>query len=338
MTTSVPDPAPILELIEAFRRSKVMFTATGLGLFDRLNGASAAAPALAAELSLSEDALSRLLDACAGQGLLVRSGGEYTNTPLATAYLTASSPHTLAGYVNYSNQVLFRLWANLEDAVRDGSHRWNQTFGLEGPLFSAFFKTDESMRTFVLGMHGYGMIASPRVVRAFDLSRFAHLADLGGATGHLVMAACEAYPAMRATLFDLERVANYAREFIGQSPHRERIEIAAGDFFQDPLPPADLYAVGRILHDWTEAKVKRLLARIVNALPEGGGLLIAEALIEEDRTGPVSAQLQSLNMLCCTEGKERTLSEYTALLTGAGFRTVEGRRTGAPVDAILAIK
>jgi acetylserotonin N-methyltransferase len=43
-------------------------------------------------------------------------------------------------------------------------------------------------------------------------------------------------------------------------------------------------------------------------------------------------------MLVCTEGKERTLGEYRALVEAAGFRDVEGRFTGAPLDAVLAIK
>jgi acetylserotonin N-methyltransferase len=48
--------------------------------------------------------------------------------------------------------------------------------------------------------------------------------------------------------------------------------------------------------------------------------------------------MQSLNMLVCTEGEERTLTEYAALLLEAGFGSVEGRRTGAPLDAVLATK
>jgi acetylserotonin O-methyltransferase len=43
-------------------------------------------------------------------------------------------------------------------------------------------------------------------------------------------------------------------------------------------------------------------------------------------------------MLVCTEGKERTLSEYAALLREAGFVSVDGRRTGTPLDAVLALK
>jgi hypothetical protein len=95
------------------------------------------------------------------------------------------------------------------------------------------------------------------------------------------------------------------------------VSLVSGDFFVDPLPAADLYAVGRILHDWTEAKIEALLKRIYAALPEVGGLPIAEKLLQEDRSAPVATHMQSLNMLVCTEGRERTLSEYSAR---RGFR------------------
>ncbi len=53
---------------------------------------------------------------------------------------------------------------------------------------------------------------------------------------------------------------------------------------------------------------------------------------------PASPSLPSLNMLVCTEGRERSLAEYTGLLREAGFTAVEAVRTGKPVDAVLARK
>ena len=129
-----------------------------------------------------------------------------------------------------------------------------------------------------------------------------------------------------------------AREQVGLSPAASRVEVIAGDFFSDELPEADLFALGRILHDWSEEKIHALLARIYARLPAGGALLLAEKLLAEDKTGPTPALMQSLNMLVCTEGRERTLGEYRALLEAVGFRNVQGRLTGAPLDAVLAVK
>ena len=334
-----PDPRPILDLIEAFRRSKTMFTALSLGVFDLLEQNPATPQELADHTRTDRDSLERLLEACGSLGLVTRSEDTFRNTPLASAYLARSSPNSLAGYIKYSDDVLYAMWNHLEDAVREGTHRWKQTWGLtSGALFDRFFHTDEAMRTFLMGMHGFGMLSSPAVVRAFDLTRFRSLADLGGATGHLVAAACEAYPEMQGVLFDLPRVVAFARERIAESSAQGRIACVPGDFFQDTLPPADLYALGRILHDWDQEKIHRLLSRIHAALPEGGALLIAEKLMDENRMGPTHVQMQSLNMLVCTEGRERTLSGYRTLLERAGFHTVEGANTGQPVDAILARK
>ncbi|MFN3324202.1 MAG: class I SAM-dependent methyltransferase [Bryobacteraceae bacterium] len=335
---SLPDPTPVLDLIEAFRRSKTMFAALSLGIFDLLEAAPATVETLQRETGADADALARLLDACVSLGLLDRIGQHYANSPAASAYLARSSAHSLRGYVLYSNKALYRMWGDLEGAVREGTHRWKQTFGLEGALFSHFFQTDEAMREFIHGMHGFGMLSSPAVVAAFDLGRFRRMVDLGGATGHLALAACERYPELRAAVFDLPVVIPVTREYLAESPHTARVDLLPGDFFTDPLPEADLFAVGRILHDWSEDKIRRLLRNVYDRLPNGGALLIAERLLDEDKRGPVAAHMQSLNMLVCTEGKERTLSEYEALLREAGFDRVRGSKTGTPLDAILAEK
>ncbi|MGH9631813.1 MAG: methyltransferase [Bryobacteraceae bacterium] len=330
--------APVLELIEAFRRSKAMFVATKLGIFDRLNNTPADVATLALELNANEEALQRLLETCASLRLLDKAGSVYTNTALADTYLCRKSASTLSGYILYSENVLYPLWSHLADAVREGGNRWKQSFGWDGPVFENLFASEQAMRDFLAGMHGFGMISSPAVVSAFDLSSFQTAVDLGGATGHLAIAACERYPALRAIVFDLPVVLPVAQEYIDSSGLGSRISAAAGDFFTDELPQADLYFVGRILHDWTEDKIRALLGRIHARLPAGGALLIAERLLDDDRGGPLSAHLQSLNMLVCTEGKERTLPEYARLLQAAGFDQVQGHRTGTPLDAILARK
>ena len=315
-----------------------MFAAVSLGIFDALGDGPKSLAELAQLLDLNPDALERLLDACIGLQLLDRQGDAYQNTPVASSYLCKRSPSRLTGYIGYSNDVMWKLWANLEGAIREGTHRWQQTFGWDGPIFSHFFRTEDALREFLMGMHGYGLISSPQVVSAFDLSRFGRLVDLGGATGHLAIAACQRYPTLHAVVFDLPGAVPLAQEMIRASTVADRIEVAAGDFFVDSLPEADLFALGRILHDWSEPKVLDLSKRIFDRLPKGGALLIAEKLLDEDKRGPRWAQMQSLNMLTCTEGKERTLSEYEALLRQVGFSQVLGAKTASPLDAVLAVK
>jgi acetylserotonin O-methyltransferase len=329
------DAAPVLQLLDAFRASKVMFTAVALGVFDLL---PASAADLASATSNHPDALARLLDACTALGLLVRDGEVYRNLPVASQYLRRDSPDTLTGYILYSDRILYPLWGNLAQAVREGTHRWEQTFGGRSGIFENLFADDQAKVTFLQGMHGMGLVSSPAVVAAFDLSRFTHLCDLGGATGHLAIEACRRYTSLRATVFDLPPVIPQAQRFIDQSSLAGRLAVHPGDFFTDPLPDADLYSLGRIVHDWSEPKIHALLAKIHQALPAGGGLLIAERILYPFKDGPLSGNLQSLNMLVVTEGKERNAQEYEALLHEAGFTRFQARSTGRPLDAMLAIK
>jgi acetylserotonin O-methyltransferase len=333
-----PQAQSILDLVEAFRRSKVMFTAVRLGVFERLAIAPQSCAALAIPLSLDRNALERLLNGCVALRLLERHGDVYSNSDAATRFLTKASPETLAGYIAYSDQSLYKLWNHLDDAVRQGSNRWAQAFGSRAALFDHYFRDEASTRSFLGGMHGFGQLASPRIVKAFDLSGFQKLVDLGGATGHLAIAACRAYPTLQANVFDLPAVEPFAREYIMESALEDRVTFTAGDFFADDVPHADLYALGRILHDWDDTKIDNLLRKVFLALPLGGALLVTETLLDDDRSGPTYSLLQDLNMLVCTDGRERTETEYSALLQAAGFSTVQFRRTDSLVDAILATK
>ncbi|KAI8514677.1 hypothetical protein Bbelb_072680 [Branchiostoma belcheri] len=93
-----------------------------------------------------------------------------------------------------------------------------------------------------------------------------------------------------------------------------------GDFFHDPLPPADLYVVCRILHDWTEDKVLTILTKIHDSLPPGGGLLVVEHMLGDDKTGPEVAHKYDLLMMLCTGGRQRSGREFQRLLSSVGFQ------------------
>src|SRR4030095_10002079 len=339
---NLPEPDPdaqiVLNLMDGFRASKAVFTAVSLGVFDHLHKSSTTCDELARSLKCNPDALERILGVCTGLRLLQRTAGHYHNLPVATRFLRVESPETLSGYVLYSDRISFRLWRHLEDAIREGSHRWEQEFGFSEGIFGHLFATEKDKQTFLAGMNGHGLLSSPAAVAAFDLGRFRRMVDLGGATGHLVIAACRRYPELCATVFDLPTVTPITRSYVERAGLQERIEIQSGDFFTDALPAADLYSVGRILHDWSEDKVRFLLGKICEHLPSGGGLLICERLLNEERDGPVSTYLQSLNMLLCTEGKERSPSEYESLTRDAGFSSFDFRKTGQPVDVMLAVK
>jgi acetylserotonin N-methyltransferase len=322
-----------------------MFAAVSLGVFDALASGPRPLDDLLKSLtwesrSLNPDALERLLDACVGLRLIRYRDGRYENLPVASAYLWSSSPYRLTGYIHSSNDVFWQLWGNLESAIQEGTHRWEKTFGWKDQFFKNMFKTEEAKTEFIMGMHGWGQISSPRLVEAFSLNQFNNLVDLGGGTGHVAIAFCQKHTDSRksAIVFDLPEVVPLAEKVIGEAGLSNRIKVQGGDFFKDPLPAGDLYCVARTLHDWPENKIIELLTKVHERLPNRGALLIAEKLLNDDRSGPYWAQMQNLNMLVLAEGKERTLGEYKELLGRVGFRQVKAAVTDGPLDFLLAVK
>ncbi|XP_032811212.2 acetylserotonin O-methyltransferase [Petromyzon marinus] len=347
-STDLDFPSQILEYIEGFRKSKAMFTACELGVFDFLEspegrtGATveAVAGALDGAGPTSVDGLGRLLDACVGMGLLnISVRGDqfvYSNTEQASAFLCRHSPKSMHDIIIYNSATIYPLWQHLPAAVLEGQNQYEKTFGVSNAdLFGAMYRSDDEMMKFMKLMNGIWAVNGHAVLTAFDLSPFKDVYDLGGCTGALALQLAEIHPDSRVTVFDLPPVVEVARKHFLASG---TVQLQGGDFFKDEIPQGDLYILARILHDWSKEQCMQLLGSIYSSCRPGGGLLVVECLLAEDRRGPISVQLYSLNMLVQTEGRERFASEYTAMLTEVGFRDIRVANTGKLYNAILGRK
>ncbi|KAM9802742.1 acetylserotonin O-methyltransferase [Syngnathus typhle] len=337
-------PRKILEYMEGFLVSKTLFTACELGVFDVLScaGRPLSADEISQAVGASLDGTQRLLAACCGLQLLETHQQNdqvcYSNTEQASLYLTRSGPATLYHSIQYSSRTIYLCWHYLTDAVRDGTNQYEKAFGVSSKdLFQALYRSDEEMVKFMQLMNSIWNICGRDVLTAFDLSPFKVICDLGGCSGALAKQCTSAYPECAVTIFDLPRVVQTSREhFVKEADHK--ISFIEGDFFKDDLLEADLYILARILHDWTDERCVELLSRVHRACKPGGAILLVEALLHEDGSGPLTAQLYSLNMLVQTEGRERTGAEYSALLAAAGFAKIQYRLTGKIYDAVLGLK
>ncbi|XP_072897989.1 acetylserotonin O-methyltransferase-like isoform X1 [Hemitrygon akajei] len=337
-------PQKLLDYMNGFLISKTMFAACELGVFDLLHedAVPLSSNAIAERLNTSADGMERLLSACVGLQLLdvKEHQGEalYSNTNLSRIYLTKTSPKTLHYSMAYYSQTIYHCFSYITDAIREGKSQYKRAFGISSTeLFEALYRSEEEMLKFMQLMNSTWNICGKDVVTAFDLSAFTSVFDLGGCTGALAKECVSAYPKSTVTIYDLPKVLEMAgKHFVSQE--EKRILFHEGDFFKDPIPEADLYILARILHDWTQDKCLELLTKVNKACKPGSGVLVIEALLNEDRSGPITPQLYSLNMLVQTEGKERTASEYASLLESAGFKDVQVQRTGRIYDAILGRK
>uniref|UniRef100_A0A3Q4FYT6 Acetylserotonin O-methyltransferase-like n=1 Tax=Neolamprologus brichardi TaxID=32507 RepID=A0A3Q4FYT6_NEOBR len=308
----------ICELMDGFKASKALFTASKLCLFDLLHSRPGLdAAQVAQEIKASEKGTECLLEAC--PALL------FINADLATDFLRSDAPFSLHGYLQHCNETMWPLFSHLESAVQEGTSQREK-------------KTSSSSREgklrFMKAMHSIAKITGKTIATAFDLSTYKSACDLGGCTGALAYEFAEAHPGLSVTVFDLPAVVELNEFFHPQHPDN-RVSFVAGDFLKDELPKADLYILARILHDLPDEKVHILLSKIADACTAGCGLLLSEIFLDEDRRGPSRGLLQALSM---SEGKQRSATEYSLLLKSHGFITAHIRHTDNLLDAMLCIK
>ncbi|PYI18774.1 O-methyltransferase family protein [Aspergillus violaceofuscus CBS 115571] len=96
------------------------------------------------------------------------------------------------------------------------------------------------------------------------------------------------------------------------------LEMQTYDFFgPQPIQGAAAYLFRHIFHDWPDDACITILRNTVEALtPHRSRILICDQIMEE--TNPsTAAVLYDIDMMCLYGGKERTLSEWEALLKAA---------------------
>jgi hypothetical protein len=294
------DPSPIFQTAFAFWSAKVLLTAVEFEVFTKLGDRRMTGAELGLEVGLHPRAISDFFDALVAMRFLDRDGegpsAQYFNTPAGALYLDSRQPRYVGGMLVMLNARLFKFWNDLPEALRTGKPQNEVKHGQKG-IFEELYEELPRLEQFLGAMSGLSRINFEALAAKFDFSKFKTLCDIGGATGLLCIEVAKSHPDLRCISFDLPPVEPIARKHIATAGLSHRASTAAGDFFKDPLPKADVITMGMILHDWNLEKKMHLIRAAYDALPEGGALVVVEALIDDARRENAFGLLMSLNML-----------------------------------------
>ena len=336
------DPSPILQTAFGFWSSKVLLTAVEFGVFTKLGNRRITGTELGAELELHPRAISDFFDALVAMKFLDREGdgpsSKYFNTPAGELYLNSESPRYVGGILVMLNARLFKYWHDLPEALRTGKPQNEAKHGHKG-VFEELYAELPKLEQFLGAMTGLSRINFEAFAEKFDFSSFKTLCDVGGATGLLSIEAAKRHPHLQCVSFDLPPVAPIAQKHIAAAGLSGRISTAAGDFFKDPLPKADLITMGMILHDWNLEKKMHLIRAAYESLPPGGALVAIEALIDDARRENVFGLLMSLNMLIeFGDAFDYSGADFFKWCKEAGFKRFEILYLAGPSSAAIAYK
>ncbi len=337
-----PDVSPILATAFAFWSSKVLLTAVEFGVFTRLGSRRVTGTELGADLGMHPRGISDFFDALVAMGFLDREGdgpsATYFNTPAGSMYLDRASSRYVGGILEMLNARLFRFWHDLPEALRTGQPQNEAKHGQKG-IFEELYAELPKLEQFMGAMTGLSRINFEAFAGKFDFSRYQSLCDIGGATGLLCIEVAKKHPHLACKSFDLPPVEPIAKKSIAAAGLGDRVGTVAGDFFNDPLPKADVITMGMILHDWNLEKKMHLIRAAYDALPAGGALVAIEALIDDARRENVFGLLMSLNMLIeFGDAFDYSGADFRAWCGKVGFTRFEVIHLAGPASAAVAYK
>jgi hypothetical protein len=193
----VPDPSLIMQVGMGFWPSKTLLTAVELGLFTALGTGASTADELADTLDLRSRAVADFLDGLVALRLLERDGSgaaaSYRNTTATAAFLDATSPRYIGGFLEMSNARLYGFWGNLTEALRTGRPQ-NEIKHTGRPVFEELYADPARLEQFMHAMSGISAGNFHALAEKLDLSRYKTVCDVGGATGQLSIILAQHHP------------------------------------------------------------------------------------------------------------------------------------------------
>ncbi|MBQ0825047.1 methyltransferase [Streptomyces tagetis] len=309
----------LLGLNTAYFQAKALQSAVELGLFDVLAEQPATTDALCSRLGLHPGRAADFLDALVGLGLLERKDGEYANHPGTAEFLVSGGPRYLGDSIAQHARLHYRNWGSLTQVLTGGPAEGHKDFRKD-------FENLDNVRRLMGHMDVFNSFVAHELDRLVDWSRHSTFLDVGGARGNVAAHLVRTHGHLTGGVFDLPAVKPLFDEHMAALGTASKVRFTAGDFFADPLPPADAVILGHVLHDWPPAARQKLLERVHDAMRPGGIVVVYDAMLDDERDDARSL-LQSLNCSIMRDGgSEYTVAECRGYVERAGFRFESAER------------
>jgi SAM-dependent methyltransferase len=269
-------------------------------------------------------------------GLLERRGPAYHVTAEAAEHLCKKSPWYLGPY--YESLKERPVCRDLLRVLKTGKPaNWGSEQGKQD--WHKSMESEAFAEQFTAAMDCRGVFLARAAAKCLNLAQRRSLLDIAGGSGIYACSFCAHYPDLRATVLEKPPVDRITAGAIQKRGFSERVSVSAGDMLSQPLPEGfDVHLISNVLHDWDVPTVEQLLRASFAALAPGGQLVIHDAHLNEDKTGPLHVAEYSVLLMHSTEGRCYGTGEIGEYLRRAGFNGPKFTPTAAARSVITADK
>jgi hypothetical protein len=327
-----PPPIQMMGLLAGFQVSQALYVVAEFDIATVLLDGPRSIQELASATQTNVDSLRRLIRFLATVGVFVMNNDSVELTPLG-ATLAQGTPGSVRNTARFWMETHYAPFAALSHTVRTGET--GATTHLGEPFFDWVSKS-RHLAELQNGAMGEGAGVREGAFDDYRIPAGEIIADIGGADGTVLSQLLTHEPGRRGIVFDLPSVVAGAPATLTAAGVTDRITTVAGDFF-DSVPTADVYVLSVVLHDWDDTSATRILKNIAAAARPGARVVAIEMVLPDDNE-PHFAKSLDLVMLAMLGGRERTASDWAALLNNSGFtldRIIASRTPFSFIEATL---
>ena len=253
--------------------------------------------------------LSDLMNALVQSDILIINEGVILLTEKGEI-LTKDHPKSLKYACIHWGEEHLSAWQNLEYTLTTGKPAFEKIYG--EAMFDYLSSRKDKLANYHKAMDEYARDDYEFISEKIDFSEYKSVMDVGGGLGALISNIDKSNSETRCVLFDLPEVINLV--------NRKGFECISGNFFNQIPQLAETIILSRVLHDWSQLKIEKILSAVYLSLPTNGVLFVIENFTDKIKN---KAAHLSLNMHIVTKSFERSSDEYINLLKQSGFEVID---------------
>jgi hypothetical protein len=318
----IPNPISprqtMLQMLRGFQISQCIYAATKLGIVDLLEDGAKHYDQLATETNTDPDSLYRLLRTLASLKILQETQPNYFQNTVLASYLRDNQPGNIRNFLITEVEESYACWGNFIESVKTGKGAFESFHGVNIEEYHQQNPTQNQV--FDQAMIDITAFQTPLILAAYDFSTVETIADIGGGQGKFLAAILHHYPHLKGILFEQPYSLEQAKILLTKESVINRCELISGDFFESIPVVADIYLLKKILLNWEDEEVIKILKRCHETMPKKSRLLIIDRILQKNRW---QDNFADLNLWMISSGRIRTELQFRVLLEAAGFEMTQ---------------